>query len=1108
MGVMLSVLVAGVGAMDLIYCLAYVSGSEQPSNAIEDVPDKQQHEQQQQQQQQPDAKVEQLEQYKETVRQQIKAAPPRSTVEGVTYAQDGVPYKDGYRLEPSVEGAAQLDVLIEKLRILERQSQEKEQQLEQMSVQMSELERSTAEQSLIIEELRSRSTSRAHSVEPLGAYRNNLSPADAVPQIVLNEPHDSGGGADEPRPSSSKFRPIRRDDGLRRSVKRRSVTSVTSLEDRTDELERLSQLEDEECARMDDYIPIVYSRDEQQDPMNRRHNISPIPESCHHHEDDERQWVPERSPEPTLAANTTRPWGDIKLDEMKEKAVLRPSRSMSIEEEELEPPAVAAAAQQLHVSESAPSNLSSHSNSPDREERRGSGRVEPMLRRTTKEADLTSLLQEQQKEQQQQGGGGASQSQASNSSRPPWTTEIIVPEDDAVVDDYDSDGGGSTATATRRRPIPQFMQSKSPSPYADGASVHGHERPPLADISNRLVPLVPPPYPSRPRSPTPYDEPAGSSRESTPSSGSSSSSSTSSSSFHRASLEKISNGFVSRARSISPRRAAGREGRRSVSSSRSPSPTRAVSTGRRGHDASPDDDVPPADPVRRRPGDLRLGSSNAPSARAVTPADGNDVGGGAGRLLSPLAAALVDADAGAEGDTEGENGEQQLLSVAPRRRGSGRSKASASPGSSLAPPARRYKERKRVARSLTPIDYDQTFMDSFTEQHLSVTPSELEDYINSMDAISFEPPPLVKPAYLYPAALPSLVLTDEQGTDAQFHDEMSAKSFYGQSHAHEGVTLNHRVSYCEWIKKFPDNQTSHLALEDFDSDDEEVEQICRQAVEVEALFPSALPQSAGSTPQPSKPLTPATATASAQPGNERNEFPVHRTPAYATPSPVSLVSDLSDLSSPSSQPPSPSLSLATQPSPTVSSSLALGSPLLNSYHNHNAPEHHFTPIPSDSHDTHDSSSPLSSSLHSPQSPAAPPSPQHHTTTAPLRPSLTVPVVPSRTPSVSPLPLDASPEELVFEIGHLDGLIFEAKSREPTPSRAPSRSEPLLRPDELAFDIGNMGGLILGPPSRSVSPAPPIPHPSIESSGGGGASLSPLSWESAAGSAAAHNEHTK
>ncbi|XP_049294277.1 leupaxin isoform X3 [Anopheles funestus] len=373
MGVMLSVLVAGVGAMDLIYCLAYVSNQvtgEEVPNAIEDVPGKQH------------GSMEQgLEQYRENIKQQIKAA-PRSTIDGVTYAQDGVPYKDGYRLEPA-EGAAQLDVLIEKLRVLERQSQEKEHQLEQMSVQMSELERNTAEQSLIIEELRSRSVSRAHSVEPSGTYRTNLSPGDVVPQIVLNEPNDSGGSADEPRPSSSKFRPIRRDDGLRRSVKRRSVTSTTSLEDRTEELERLSQLEDEECAQMDDYIPIVYSRDEL-DPTNRRHNISPIPESCHHHEDDERQWVPERSPEPTLAANITRPWGDIKLEEMKEKAVLRPARSMSIEEEDIEPPAV-----QLHVSESAPSNLSSHSNSPDRDRAEG-----PTLRRTTKEADLTILLQQ------------------------------------------------------------------------------------------------------------------------------------------------------------------------------------------------------------------------------------------------------------------------------------------------------------------------------------------------------------------------------------------------------------------------------------------------------------------------------------------------------------------------------------------------------------------------------------------------------------------------------------------------------------------------------------------------------------------------------------------
>ncbi|XP_035905918.1 uncharacterized protein LOC118509435 isoform X1 [Anopheles stephensi] len=846
MGVMLSVLVAGVGAMDLIYCLAFVSNQvtgEEAANAIEEAPSKQ-----------LDSREQGLEQYRENLRQQIKVA-PRSNVEGVTYAQDGVPYRDGYRLEPA-EGAAQLDVLIEKLRILERQSQEKEHQLEQMSVQMSELERNTAEQSLIIEELRSRSVSRSHSVEPsVTNYRNTLSPADVVPQIVLNEPNDSGGG-DEPRPSSSKFRPIRRDDGLRRSVKRRSITSTTSLEDRAEELERLSQLEDEECAQMDDYIPIVYSRDEM-DPMNRRHNISPIPESCHHHEDDERQWVPERSPEPTLAANITRPWGDIKLEEMKEKAVIRPSRSMSIEEEDVEPPAV-----QLHVSESAPSNLSSHSNSPDRD-RAG----EPTLRRTTKEADLTSLLQQP----------GASESK----------------------------------------------------------------------------------------------------------------------------------------------------------------------------------------------GDLRPGSASA-SVRGVTPVSD-------GRMLSPLAA--LEVDAGTEGDTEGEN--DQLLAV-PRSRGASSARSKSSASSSSPAPRRKYKERKRVARSLTPIDYDQTFMDSFTDQHLSVTPSELEDYINSMEAIDFEPPPLVKPPYLYPTALPSLVLTDELGTDAQFHDEMSSKSFYGQSHPHEGVTLNHRVSYVEWIKKFPDNQTSHLALEDFDSDDEEVENITRQAEgEKPPVFPTGdEPKSAGNSPQPSKPempLTPNNVGARAL-NADGNEFPVNLTPAYATPSPVSLASDLSDLSSQSS-------SQTTHPTQTLSSSLALGSPLLNSTH-HNTSEHHFTPIASPSEQTNECISPLS--------PLASPKPSAQQTNTLLLPSLTVPVVASRSPSVSPLPLDISPEELVFEIGHLDGLIFEAKSREPTPSRTPSRNEqpPLLSPDELAFDIGNMGGLILGPPSRSVSPVPPTPHPSLDSS----ASFSPTSWD--------------
>ncbi|XP_053676218.1 histone-lysine N-methyltransferase 2D-like [Anopheles nili] len=1005
MGVMLSVLVASVGAMDLIYCLAYVSNQVPETDLAITSGDEGAV---------SAGKSQELDQFRASVRQQIEEA-PRSTVEGVTYAQDGVAHRDGYRLEPS-EGSVQLDELLVKLRVLERKSQEKDRQLEQMSVQMSELEQSTVEQSLIIEELRSRSVSRAHSVEPPAVHRTALSPTDAVPQIVLNAPTSEGGNVnasltEEPRPSSSKFRPIRRDDGLRRSVKRRSVTSVTSQEDRTDELERLSQLEDEECAQMDDYIPIVYNRDEH-DPLNRRHNISPIPESCLHHEDDERQWVPERSPEPTLAANITRPWGDIKLGEMKEKAVLRPSRSMSIEEEDAVEGAPAVV--KLHVTEtkSAPCR-SSHSSTPERT----SG--EPTLRRTTKEADLTSLL-------------GAPESKASR------TTEIIVQSADESEDEQEQDeereyGGSDSDGTARPRAIPQFMQSKSPSPYADGQTGFlAHERLPLADISNRLVPLVAPSvsYPSRPRSPTPYDEP-GSSRESTP---------TTTTSL-LPSLGKLPNGSVSRDSSISPSHPARQQRTPPCMSSSSSSSSLAS--------------LPVPVPARSPSADRQSGDRSRSGVSPVSDAE---------RLL-------LEVDAGTEGDTECDN-EQQLLSV-PTLGGQPRSKSSSRGPSPSASPRRKFKERKRVARSLTPIDFDQTFMDNFADQHLSVSPSELEDYINSMDEIRFVPPPLVKPSYLYPRAPPSLVLTDELGTDAQFHDELSSKAFYGQSHPHSGIELNHRVSYVEWIKKFPDNQTSHLALEDFDSDDEEVESIIRQAKdENKPLFPTDVPKSAGNTPQPSKPEMPPTPENAMKTGNTdgRNEFPTNVTPAYATPSPVSLVSDLSDLSSPTSE-----ISQSSLPSQSLSSSLALGSPLLSSCHDNPPPAHHFTPIPSPSLTLSSESDAQQPALQSRTSPQ---------TNTPLRPTLILPPgVASRTPSVSPLPVDISAEELVFEIGHLDGLIFEARSREPTPARSTSRNDqlPLLSPDELAFDIGNMGGLILGPPSRGASPIPPpSPTPSAGS----------------------------
>ncbi|XP_058064588.1 uncharacterized protein LOC131214219 isoform X2 [Anopheles bellator] len=774
MGVMLSVLVASVGAMDLIYCLAYVSNqvTEGPSPTADD-------------------EGAGLEQYRKEIDRQLAAA-PRSTIEDVTVAQDGVPYRDGYRVEQFDE--ARLDALGAKIRDLERRSQEKEQRLEQLNVALRELERKSVEREL---QGRSRPVSRAPS--PDRPETEVLAVSPTLPQIVL----DDGGPGAEPRPSSSKFRPIRRDDETRRSVKRRSVTSNASQDDRAEELLLLSQLEEEEAAHMQDYVPLTYARDEHPagpaDAFGKRHKISPIPELCQMHEDEDRQWVPERSPEPTLAANITRPWGDIKLDEVKERAVIarRSARSLSIEEVETprhsqsEGEEESRPGPQLRACETVPANLSrasSRSVSPDHAE-------QPTLRRTTKETDLASLLL------------------------------LTVP-----------DGADRKGT------------SRSPTPPTAGPNLSPH-----------------------------------------------------------------------------------------------PSPRSSSST----------------------------------------------------------------------------------------------------------QPRRKERKLRRVARSLTPIDYDQTFMDSFTEQRLSVSPAELEDYINSMDSIDFVPPRLTPPPFLYrPRAIPSLVLTDAQGSDAEFHADLSTRSFYGGTEGHPDVQLNHRVSYGEWLKKFPEHQSSHLSLEDFDSDDEEVETITRNADRGEAegdglLFPTGRGAGSGEvTPEVPLAAVPSpVATPEPTMIREHTQFPVNVPALYATPSPVSLVSpvspvsDLSDLSSsPVTVSPRP-----TSPDHPLTVTVRLSSP---------APETHFTPISLTSLDADDRQ----------QRSLTP------TTTTPTH-SLRVP----RSPSMSPLPVDISPEELVFEIGHLDGLIFEAKSREPSPS--PAR-QPLLSPDELAFDIGNLGGLILGPPSRSVSPVPP------------------------------------
>ncbi|XP_055537479.1 cell surface glycoprotein 1 isoform X2 [Wyeomyia smithii] len=913
---------ASVGVMDLVNCLAYVS------NQLTSAP--------------PAAVDEDLEQYRALLRGKIDVA-PRGTVEGLTYAQDGVMYKDGYRIEKFDD--ERLDQLNVKIRELEKKSHEKDQKLDQLNVKLQELERKSAEREMVIDELRSRSASRA--VSPMPSTSRSSGVFRDIPKILLDE--------GESQPGSKKFRPIHREDELRRTIKKRSVSSNVS-EDRTEELEALSQLEDDEASQMDDYVPLVYAREDEPNSSGMKHKISPIQELCAMHETEERQRTMERSPEPAMAA------GDI--SESKEKSLIHSSKVILIEEDIRDSDSSAledndALLSQrasprntlpelpqltkemfLTTSESVPSNLSSHSNSPDPDQ--------PYLKRTRKKSDLTALLLDEERKTSAFSG-------------------VII-----QTVEYESEEDVDRT---------EFMQSKSPSPYV-GAFLD-NER---LESTGQLIPLV-------------SDLPKSTSSEERSSS--------------QELLQKSTESAIGQSRNASS----------------SPAPI-----GSSGSPASPVSSIVD-DSIKDGPshaGDDRLTSSPTPSDRNVS-RDGSvslaSTGASAGSLdlhvdlapqqeQSPLPLLSSPSPPLAE--------IQQKITVADLEAGGDDRKSSKSPVTVTAKrrtPPRRIRARKRLIRSVTPIDFNQTFMEQFTEQRISVSPSELEDYINSMDEIKIDPPKPVTPNYFLPttpmtSGVPSLIVTDERGADARFHDSLSTKSFYGKDNTTPIRTLDHRVSYIEWIEKFPDNMTSHLELEDYDSDDEEVENIINGA---SVTLESDNTRMALNV-EPDQLSVNSSSDVSSSPAISEDKEPE-----------ISL-----NLSATSS----PDISLSTESKPD-SSSLALGSPLLNSIP---SPNNHFTPI----------SSPVPSSILHSSSPR----------------SLPRLVIPSRSPTASPIPRDMTPEEMVYDIGHLNGLIFETKSRSPTPQL----QQTTLSPEELAYDIGNLGGLILGTPSRSASPLPPSPSP--------------------------------
>ncbi|XP_038118016.1 paxillin isoform X2 [Culex quinquefasciatus] len=397
--------------MDVINCLAYVS-NQLTGNGN------------------PPAVDADLENYRRLLREQIDVA-PKEKIGGVTYAQDGVVYKDGYRVEKFDDD--RLDQLNVKIRELEQRSQEKDQKLDLLNVKLDELERRSVEREIEIEGLRSRSVSRAGSQEPTTSR--------GVPSIVLGEQQS------DTRYGSNRFRPIHREDDSRKTIKKRSVTSNVS-EDRSDELDLLSQMEEEEAKKMEDYVPLVYNRDEYLSEGNKRHKISPIQELCQMHEDEHRHRIMEHSPEPNFGANISKPWGDIQLEETKKHEKLAPQAVHDITEETRESdesdelaksmeetkqwlksprntfPDVSTSTQDLlSPGVFVPSGVRSRSESPEEEH--------PTLKRTRKKSDLTALLLEEERRAEAFSG-------------------VII-----QTEESDSEGGRRT----------EFLQSKSPSPF-------------------------------------------------------------------------------------------------------------------------------------------------------------------------------------------------------------------------------------------------------------------------------------------------------------------------------------------------------------------------------------------------------------------------------------------------------------------------------------------------------------------------------------------------------------------------------------------------------------------------------------------------------------------
>ncbi|XP_063698683.1 uncharacterized protein LOC134829522 isoform X2 [Culicoides brevitarsis] len=152
---------------------------------------------------------------------------------------------------------------------------------------------------------------------------------------------------------SSRLRPLTREDEFRQTIKKRSsVSSTSSHESRIEELQVLSNLENEEQQKIDEYMPIIYpgsplidvladcmepDNDPELETIIEVHSSSPDePQN-----DEETQaaaakrYSLDKSPVPNIGVEMNLPWGDLKQDN-KAREMLTLAKSASIEEVEQE----------------------------------------------------------------------------------------------------------------------------------------------------------------------------------------------------------------------------------------------------------------------------------------------------------------------------------------------------------------------------------------------------------------------------------------------------------------------------------------------------------------------------------------------------------------------------------------------------------------------------------------------------------------------------------------------------------------------------------------------------------------------------------------------------